>query len=145
MTDWTPAMVEQRLEEAVDTLDRLPEERVRGFYSYWPDMISDFSDKVGQTPDPMRRPPPSPAAISRMDEVLTWMKFLDPEDARLVWARAERTPWKQICWRFGIARATACRRWQYGIAVITLRLNGHRVATKRSTRYVIERAKNLSR
>ena len=33
----------------------------------------------------------------------------------LAWARSDRTPWKAICRQFGIARATAHRRWQYGV------------------------------
>jgi hypothetical protein len=37
-----------------------------------------------------------------------------------------------ICWRFGIARATAHRRWQYGLNLIAYRLNGRRVPAKRS-------------
>jgi hypothetical protein len=145
MTDWTPSLVEDRLEEAADVLKRLPEQKVQGYFNVWPDMVQSFADKVGQMPVPMRRPPPSAASISRMDETMMWVGYLDVEDARLVWARAEKAPWKEICWGFGIARATAFRRWQYGIAVITLRLNGRRVATKRSKRYVVERAKSLSR
>ena len=48
----------------------------------------------------------------------------------------------QVEERFGIARATAHRRWEYGLGVITWRLNGRRVPTKRSRRYVVERARN---
>ena len=48
-----------------------------------------------------------------------------------------RTQWKPICWELGISRATANRRWQYGIAVITWRLNGKRVPQKRSMEFVI--------
>ena len=36
------------------------------------------------------------------------------------------------CWELGISRATANRRWQYGIAVIVWRLNGRHVPSKRS-------------
>ena len=69
--------------------------------------VVEFADRVGQQPEPMRLPPPSPAAISRMEETLGWLRWLEVEDAKLVWARADRTPWKAICWQFGIARATA--------------------------------------
>ena len=127
MAEWTLERVEDRLIEAADVLSRLPEERVRGYFSVWPEVVRGFADMVGQTPEPMRRPPPSAAAITRMEEALEWIRFLAPDDGKLVWARAEKTPWKGICWRFGIARATAHRRWRYGISVITLRLNGKRV------------------
>ena len=39
----------------------------------------------------MRRPPPGPAAISRMEETITWSRFLEPDDAHLI-ARAEGAP-----------------------------------------------------
>jgi hypothetical protein len=145
MTTWTPEQVEARLTEAADVLKRLPTERVQGYFNLWPEVVHDFADLVGQSPEPMRRPPPPPAAISRMEECLGWVKFLAPEDARLVWARAEGTPWKAICWRFGIARATANRRWRYGLSVIALRLNGRPVPTKRSRTFVVDQAVRLSR
>lgn len=144
MDDWTPKRVEERLVEAADVLSRLPEEKVQGFFSTWPEIFHDFGDLVGQKPAPMRPPLPSPAAISRMDEALTWIRFLAPEDGKLVWARAEGKSWKAICWRFGIGRSTAHRRWQYGLGVIALRLNGQRVPTKRARSFVVERANRLS-
>lgn len=142
---WTPALVEERLTEAADVLKRLPERKVQGYFNVWPDVVCSFADLVGQTPEPVRRPPPPPAAISRMEETITWVQLLAPEDARLVWARAEGARWKEICWRFGVARATAYRRWQYGLSVMALKLNGQRVQTNRSQSFVVERANKLSR
>ena len=145
MTDWTPERVEERLTEAADVLRRLPEEKVQGFFNVWPEVVRDFADMVGALPQPMRRPPPSASAISRMEETLTWMRFLAPEDGKLLWARAEGARWKAICWRFGVSRATAHRRWQYGLSVIALRLGGRRVPAKRSQSFVVDRAARLSR
>ncbi|CAM3631802.1 hypothetical protein TH8_08820 [Thalassospira profundimaris] len=145
MADWTPERVEDRLVEAADVLKRLPEEKVQGFFNVWPEVARDFADMVGAIPQPMRRPPPSAAAISRMEETLTWIRFLAPEDGKLLWARAEGAPWKAICWRFGVSRATAHRRWQYGLSVIALRLDGRRVPAKRSQSFVVDRAARLSR
>ena len=62
------------------------------------------------------------------------------ELARERWRRATGERWKAICWQFGIARATAHRRYQYGLSVIAWRLNGRRVPGKRSKRYVITMA-----
>ena len=145
MTTWTPERVEERLIEAADVLKRLPEERVQGYFTTWPEVVRDFWDAFGWHDAVLKRPWPSPASISRMEETLTWMQFLAPEDGRLVWARAEGTPWKAICWRFGVSRATARRRWQYGLSVIALRLSGRRVPAKRSQSFVIDRAVRLSR
>ncbi len=142
---WTPVLVEERLTEAADVLKRLPERKVQGYFNVWPDIVQSFADMVGQTPEPMRLPLPSPAAITRMEETITWVQLLAPDDARLVWARAEGARWKEICWRFGIARATAHRRWQYGLSVMALKLNGQRVQTNRSQSFVVEQANKLSR
>lgn len=142
MAEWTREQVEERLVEAADVMKRLPEEKVQGYFSTWPAILREWGDLVGQAPQPMRMPPPSPQAISRMDETLTWLRWLEPDEARLVWARAEGTPWKPICWRFGISRATANRRWQYGIAVIVWRLNGKRVPARRSRAFVVSEARH---
>ena len=144
MDSWTVEMVEVRLEEAATVIRRLPPVRVPGYFNTWPAMVIEFADRVGQQPEPMRLPPPSPAAISRMEETLSWLRWLEGEDAKLVWARSDHTPWKAICWRFGIGRATANRRWRYGICLIAWRLNCRRVPAKRSRRFVIERVRRAS-
>jgi hypothetical protein len=141
---WIAPAVEERLEEAADTLRRLPEERVRGYFSTWPPVIRDYWEAFGRGDVRLRLPPPSAAAIDRMDEVLAWLSWLESDDARLVWTRAEGAPWKAICWRFGVSRATAHRRWQYSISVIVWRLNGRRVPAKRSREFLVERAQALS-
>lgn len=144
MAEWTPEQIEKRLEEAADVLKRLPEQKVRGYFNVWPEVVHDFADMVGQKAEPMRRPPPPAASISRMEEALDWMQLLDGEDGKLVWARAEGAEWKAICWRFGVSRSTATRRWDFALSVIALRLNGHRIPTKRSRSFVIKRARTLS-
>jgi hypothetical protein len=135
--NWTPKMVEERLIDAAAVMRRLPPVRVPGHFSTWPRALVEFADLVGQQPEPMQLPPPSPAAISRMEETLGWLRWLEAEDAKLVWARAEGKPWKAICWQFGIERATATRRWQYGLSVIAWRLNGRKVPAKRSRQSMI--------
>lgn len=137
MTAWTREMVEDRVIEAAEVLRHMPGPRLGGYFSTWPDIFRTFGDLVGQEPTPMRRPRPSPAAITRMEEAITWNRFLERDDAALMWARADGTPWKEICWRFGISRATANRRWEYALSVIAWRLNGRRVPLKRSMEYVV--------
>jgi hypothetical protein len=87
----------------------------------------------------MRRPRPSPRDITGAEEALLWLRWLEKDDARIVWLRANGTPWKKIGWEVGLSRPAANRRWQYGIAVIVWRLNGKRVPAKRSREYVINR------
>ena len=141
MTEWTRDMVEDRVIEAAEVLRHMPGPRLGGYFSTWPEIFRTFGDLVGQEPTPMCRARPSPAAISRMEEAITWNRFLERDDAALMWARADGTPWKEICWRFGISRATANRRWEYALSVVAWRLNGRRVPRKRGRRYVVATAK----
>ncbi len=123
-TRWTPSLVEERLVEAADVLKRLPEVKMQGYFSTWPKIVHDFSDLIGQEPSLMRRPAPSSAAISRMEETLSWTVGLDAIDAKIVWLRAYGERWKGICWRVGLARTAAHEHWVYALCVIAWRLNG---------------------
>ena len=139
MTDWTSARVQDRLELAADVFVQMPAVKPQGYFNAWPEYFHSFADQVGQEPQ-MRRPRPSPRQITEAEEAMLWLRWIERDDARLVWLRANRTPWKPICWELGISRATANRRWQYGIAVIVWRLNDKRVPLKRSMEYVVRRA-----
>jgi hypothetical protein len=141
---WTPLMIEERLVEAANVMRRLPPVKVQGYYSLWPRYRYEFADLVGQDPPKTRLPPPSPDAITRMDETMEWLRWLEPEDAKLVWARAERTPWKGICVQLGMSRATAHRHWQYALVLIAWRLNGKRVLLKQSRSALLARVRAAS-
>lgn len=137
--DWTPAMVEARLSEAAYVLKRLPEPKLLGYFSTWPEFVYSFADKVGQEPKPMRVLP-SPQAISRMEETLTWTAGLDPIDGKIVWMKAYGERWKSICWAVGLQRSAAHQHWLYGLSVISLRLNKRRFNSKLSKQHVIKLA-----
>jgi hypothetical protein len=89
-------MVEERLIEAAAVLRRLPAPRKQGYFSTWPTMFVEFGDLVGQTPEPMRLPPPSAAAISRREATLGWMPWLEPLDSKIVWMRSSGERGKDI-------------------------------------------------
>jgi hypothetical protein len=108
MAEWTAAMVEVQLREALAA-------------------------------DPAR-PPATPLTA----DALSWLAWLDPVDAQIVRARAAGAPWKLICWRFGIGRATAHRRWTYGLAMSAWRLNGQHVPANWSRRRVLHEIKATS-
>jgi hypothetical protein len=116
---WTPQAVAERLAEAADVLDRLPERRAPGLYSLWPLPPAVLNG------DPARTRPaaPAPAAIDTLDEVLVWLAWLEPEERHLVWLRAEGLPWKWITRRLGIGRTTAWQRWTMAVLKIAIRLN----------------------
>ena len=114
--NWTPRRVAVRFEEAADVMARLPNERVPGLYGLWPRIVSATMTSGGPAA-------PSPEAIDRMDEVLGWLCWLEPEERRLVWLRAEGLPWKRITHRLGIGRTTAWQRWTMALLKIASRLN----------------------
>jgi hypothetical protein len=113
---WTPRRVGARFEEAADVVARLPDERVPGLYDLWPRI-------VGAPVTGRRLAAPSPEAIDRMDETLGWLFWLEPEERRIVWLRAEGLPWKRVTHRLGIGRTTAWQRWTVALLKITTRLN----------------------
>ena len=139
MADWTATMVEDRLESAAGVFAQLPAVKPKGFFNAWPEYLHSFADKVGQEPKPMRVLP-SPQAISRMEETLTWTACLDPVDGKIVWMRAHGERWKTICWTVGLQRSAAHEHWLYALCVIAFRLNGRRLNRSYSKRKVIELA-----
>lgn len=139
MGEWTTAQVQDRLELAAGVMRQMPGVMPQGFFNAWPEYFHSFADKVGQEPQ-MRRPRPSPRQITQAEEAMLWLRWLEKDDARLVWLRANGTPWKPICWELGISRATANRRWQYGMAVIVWRLNGRSAPRNRSMQFVVRGA-----
>jgi hypothetical protein len=54
---------------------------------------------------------------------LEWLRWLDPSEREVVWARACGIPWKDIAEQHDVDRTTAWRRWSIAIATITARLN----------------------
>jgi hypothetical protein len=139
MTEWTRDRVEERVSEAAVVLAKLPGLPSQGYFSTWPDVLLSAREIARQEPKPMRVLP-SPQAITRMEETITWNRFLEPEDAHLMWDRAAGVSWKGICYRFGISRPTAHRRYDYALSVIAWRLNGRQVHHRRGRRFVIAQA-----
>ena len=119
---WTPRAVATLLEQAADTLGRLPDGRGGGYARVWPPTVRGSRESIGS--HALARPiPPSPEAIDRLDEVLRWLCWLEPEERRLVWLRAEGLPWKRITYRLGIGRTTAWQRWTMALLKIASRLD----------------------
>jgi hypothetical protein len=134
---WTPARVEARLTDAADVLQRLPDVRVQGFISAWPDIVHSVHEAFGWHDPVLKRPRPSPASIDEMDEALKWFRWLEPDVAKIVWLRASGDRWKEICWKVGLQRTAVHQRYHFGHCVITIRLNGHAPPRNCSRRGVI--------
>jgi hypothetical protein len=119
---WDCKMVAAQIEEAAGTLGRLPEEKLRGVKSNWPEPLPAREDYRWENTK-VRLGPPSPDAIDRMDETMGWLRWLEPDQAKLVWARAERIPWKLIMRQLGVCRETARQRWMAALVNIASCLN----------------------
>ena len=125
MTDqkWTKEQVAERFEAAVRTLRRLHPVRVRGYISSWPEIIY-TKREIAMMDQKPKRWPPTAEAISEMEETCKWINLLtEIDDRKIIWYRASRLPWKEICIKLGVARSTANWRWQNAILTITNKLN----------------------
>jgi Domain of unknown function (DUF6362) len=98
-------------EEAMRTGRKLPPVGPRGYVTLWPE----FKRTVG---DEKHFFPPTGAAIDRMLECTRWLEWIDAEDRGLIWQRAKREPWKEICAALGCDRTTAWRRLNSALRVI---------------------------
>jgi hypothetical protein len=118
----TPREIEDRLEAAALTLRRLPDPSgsgPKGYGSSWPDYVRDARHAYGYHEARMRIVP-SAQEIAQMEEAIGWLARLScPDDRHILWMRADGYRWKAICWRLGMARATAWRRWSAGILTIS--------------------------
>ena len=136
---WTPSLVEACFVEAADVMRRLPDVCVSGRFNTWPRILYEFSDLVSQEPSRGTRVRPSADAISRMEETLGWLNWLEPTDRKVIWLRASGERWKTVCWKVGLQRAAAHEHWRYGLCAIAWRLNGHHLPKGHSKRRLIER------
>lgn len=121
----TPREVEDQMEEAARTLRRLPNplgSGARGYGSSWPEYVREAKDAYGYHESRMRVVP-SAAQIDRMEAALQWLRYLSPEDARIVWMRAEGARWKAVCIQAGCTRQTAWRRWAAALQTISKAVN----------------------
>lgn len=127
---WSVDGVAERFREAAETARRLPPVRVQGYFNVWPEIVREAWEAYGAEAGwSYRPPPPGPEAIERMLETMRWVLWLSEEERHLVWMRAERRPWKEICRRLCCDRITAWRRWQKALQVVADGLNGERSGT----------------
>ncbi|MAM34402.1 MAG: RNA polymerase subunit sigma [Micavibrio sp.] len=114
--------VEDRIHEAARTLRRLPEERVQGYFSTWPKIKRDEMEILQMEKEPMRIRP-SMDDITQMEEVLfVWLRWLEVDERKLVWQRAERVRWKLICAQFGVGRTKAWEMYKCALGKIAARI-----------------------
>jgi hypothetical protein len=137
MTIWTPEIVRARFVEAVDTESRLPQGGGSNSSGFWPSYVHSFEDMNGwgskrlaeEREMRMRRLPPSSAAISRHEEVMTWTRTLVVAERRrrLVWAwarcRHADDSFAEWCESQGIVKMTAYRHLKATVERISRHLD----------------------
>ncbi len=119
----TPHDLASHFEEAARTLSRLPHHRPGGYRSSVLTVLPEKDHAETTASSRSRLPPPGAAQISRMDEALEWILWLDESERKLVWARALGMSWRMVCWRLGCSRTTAWRNWTAALQKICRRLN----------------------
>ena len=122
----TPSDLEDMFEDAARTLRRLPDppgSGPKGYGSAWPDYVQDARHAYGYNEVRMRVIP-SAADISQMEQCLDWLRLVSPEDAKIIWLRAEGHRWRYVCIQAGCVRQTAWRRWVAALATIAKKVNG---------------------
>lgn len=95
---WTLRDVKYCLTEAADTLRRLPFPKngaPAALRAAWPDVVNDWL-AYGYNPARALRSAPSQEAIQRLDEVLSWLHWLNRDQRMIVWARAQGWTWRKI-------------------------------------------------
>lgn len=132
--DFTARTIEDRMEEAALTLRRLPNppgSGPKGFGQSWPEYVHEAKHAYGYHETRMRVIP-SAAEIQRMEECIDWLRFIGPEEARIVWLRAEGWRWRQVCIQAGCVRQTAWRRWVAALQTIANHLNKQEKTARRA-------------
>ena len=109
-TYWTPELIAQRFEEAVDTGTKLVGAHPCGYKTFWPDVIHESKFHMGNygqkhETDGRKRPDNTPAetrlcatgdAIDRFDEVQSWLTYLTRVEVKIVWLKAVGKKWAWI-------------------------------------------------
>ena len=122
---FTASEIADRMEDAARTLRRLPDppgSGPKGYGRSWPEYVQEAKDAYGYHEARMRVWP-SPRDIAEMEECFDWLRLVAPEEARIIWLRAEGRHWREVCIEAGCVRQTAWRRWVAALATIAQRVN----------------------
>ena len=120
---WTPETRANRIVDAALTARRLPSANVQGYFNAWPTIVRCQWELLATEDRPVLRIPPSPKDIDDMLEVMRWVQWLEVEQRHLVWMRANRYGWRDICARFGMGRTSAWQLWHKCLKLLSERLN----------------------
>ena len=107
---WSESEIEERIEEAVETLKRIPVPDIQRSVTKWPGFVHDAHEAYGYGEFRPPRGAAAPDAISRLDETLGWLRWLPKPAQRILWSRANGFSWRKIA-RFVGKAPNTCRAW----------------------------------
>lgn len=115
-------LIEQRLKSAAITVRAIPSgaEDLTKETQGWPDCVL-ITLESARSDQAARRLAPTPEALEDMRVAIAWLGKLDPEEADLVWLRADGNPWRVVSQKTGCVRPKAWERWKAAIAKIARR------------------------
>ena len=96
-------------EDAVRVGRKLPPAGPRGYVTLWPEFKRLPNERYAEDD---KKPffAPTGAAIDRMIICSRWLEWISEDERHLIWFRAKREPWKDVCAAMGCDRTTAWRR-----------------------------------
>lgn len=120
--EWTAIKVAKHFREAIITLKKLPSSGLKGYFTIWPDIVYTPNEMIFQGKKPLKILA-TPDAISRLDKTFEWMAWISVEERKLIWMRAAKVKWGNICLNMDCCRATAWKKWNFALERIAKRLN----------------------
>ena len=121
MSEKHTKQVAQRFEECITILRRLPGGHKLGYANCWPKIIFSARELAGQEPEPIRLSA-TPDQVTRMDETLSWLGWINQAERRLIWLRADRIPWRVVSLETGFPRSSAQRYYIGALMKVAKRL-----------------------
>jgi len=116
---WNEKIVMAYLEDAAEIHRRLPEVKVPGYFSLWPEtMKDDWTRLYDSVHGACRLGSPMPSEVTYHEEIMDWLRWLNPHQQQIVWMRANRIPWKVLADQFGSNRTTLWRDMNAGLVRI---------------------------
>lgn len=123
---WTEKIVMAFMEEAAEIHRCIPEVRVPGYHSMWPDTLKDDWERYYDMLYARRRRNYAlPKQVDFMEEVMRWLRWLNVIEQRVIWARANNIPWKVLEHDFNSSKTTLWRHLNVGTNRLAAILNNN--------------------
>jgi hypothetical protein len=114
------------MEEAAEIHRCIPDVRVPGYHSMWPDTLKDDWERYYDMLHARRRRNYAlPKQVDFMEEVMRWLRWLNVIEQRVIWARANNIPWKVLEHDFNSSKTTLWRHLNVGTNRLAAILNNN--------------------